>query len=88
MKYLLIPFIIMLAGCETPVPVKQRFPEAAPVMLEPAPKLVPLPAGTAELDQLISNTAENYGRYHELVRRYELWQQWYTEQKKNFESAY
>jgi hypothetical protein len=60
---------------------------ADPVMLEPAPALVPLPKDTVALDQMIQNTAENYGRYHELTQRLELWQSWYHKQKNIFESA-
>lgn len=85
---LLILFVVaMCSGCSTPVPVTQKFPAADPVMMEPAPALVSLPKDTVELDKLIENTAENYGRYHELVRRLELWQTWYTKQKKIFDSV-
>lgn len=84
----LLIFAVLLAGCSTAVPIKQKFPEADPYMLEPAPALTTLPPDTAELDKLISNSADNYGKYRELVKRYELWQEWYKLQKENFESAY
>lgn len=84
----LLILALFLAGCSTAVPVKQKFPEADPYMLEPAPALTTLPPDTAELDKLISNSADNYGKYRELVKRYELWQEWYKLQKENFESAY
>lgn len=84
----LLILALFLAGCSTAVPVKQKFPEADPYMLEPAPALTTLPPDTAELDKLISNSADNYGKYRELVKRYELWQEWYKLQKQNFESAY
>ena len=79
---------LFLAGCSTAVPVKQKFPEADPFMMEPAPTLTTLPPDTTELDRLIANSADNYGKYRELVKRYELWQEWYKLQKQNFESAY
>ena len=80
--------LAMCSGCSTTaVPIKQKFPVADPVMLEPAPALVPLPKDTVALDQMIQNTAENYGRYHELTQRLELWQNWYHKQKNIFESA-
>ena len=84
----LLILALFLVGCSTVVPVKQRFPEADPYMLEPAPALVTLPPDTTELDRLIANSADNYGKYRELVKRYELWQEWYKLQKQNFESAY
>ena len=89
MKKLILGLMLLsLSGCAVqPVPVTQKFPEADPVMLEPAPKLVPLPPGTTELDKLISNTAENYGLYYETVRRLELWQSWYKRQREIFDST-
>ena len=84
----LLILALFLAGCSTSVPVKQKFPEADPFMMEPAPVLTTLPPDTTQLDQLISNSADNYGKYRELVKRYELWQEWYKKQKENFESAY
>lgn len=87
MLLLMLFIVAMCSGCSTPVPVTQKFPAADPVMLEPAPQLVPLPKDTVELDKLIENTAENYGRYYELTRRLELWQQWYQKQRNIFESV-
>lgn len=78
----------ILSGCATQaVPVKRTFPTADPVMLEPAPVLSTLPADTQDLDKLLSNSAENYGRYRELTLRLKMWQEWYTRQKQNFESV-
>ena len=86
MKYfILLP--LFLTACSTTVPVHRNFPEADPMMLEPAPKLETIPEDTTELDKLIGNAADNYGKYRELVIRYEMWQKWYEKQKKNFESV-
>ena len=87
MRSLLI-LTVFLAACTTAVPVKQKFPEADPFMFDPAPKLETLPPDTQDLDKLISNSAENYGRYRELVQRLEMWKEWYIKQKENYESAY
>ena len=87
MRYLLV-FSVFLAACTTAVPVKQKFPEADPFMFEPAAQLTPLPADTQDLDKLLANSAENYGRYRELVQRLEMWKEWYIKQKENYESAY
>lgn len=87
MKYLLI-FSLFLAGCSTtPVPVKRTFPTADPIMLEPAPALKSLPPDTKDLDQLITNSVENYGEYRRLVQKYEMWQEWYKQQKENFDKV-
>lgn len=87
MRYFLL-LTVFLAACSTPVPVKQKFPEADPFMFEPAPKLETLPPDTTDLDKLLSNSTDNYGKYRELVQRYEMWKEWYIKQKENFESAY
>jgi hypothetical protein len=86
MKYFLI-LTIFLSACSTTVPVKRTFPEADPFMLEPAAALTPLPPDTTELDKLIENATDNYGKYRALVHRYEMWQEWYKKQKENFDQV-
>jgi hypothetical protein len=80
--------IVLLTGCSTAVPIKQKFPEADPFMFEAAPTLEVLPSDTVDLDKLLSNSTENYGKYRELVKRYEMWKEWYIKQKENFDGAY
>jgi hypothetical protein len=82
-----VAIILLLTGCSTTVPVKRKFPEADPFMLEPAPALTTLPPDTTDLDKLLSNSTENYGKYRELVQRYEMWKEWYKQQKELFESV-
>ena len=85
---IVLVMLFILTGCSTAVPVKQKFPEADPLMFEPAPALTVLPPDTVDLDKLIANSADNYGKYRELVQKLELWKEWYIKQKENFESAY
>ena len=87
MRYFLL-LTVFLAACSTPVPVKQKFPEADPFMFEAAPTLDKLPPDTTDLDRLLANSADNYGKYRELVQRYDMWKEWYIKQKENFEGAY
>ena len=87
MRLYVLILTLFLVACSTPVPVKRHFPEADPFMLEPAAELKPLPPDTVDLDQLITNSAENYGEYRKLVQRYEMWIEWYKKQKENFESV-
>lgn len=86
MRYLLL-LTVFLAACTTAVPVKRNFPAADPAMFEPAPKLATIPPDTQDLDKLIANSADNYGKYRELVQRLEMWKEWYTKQKENFDSV-
>lgn len=86
MRYALL-LALLLSACSTTVPVKRKFPDADPVMFEKAPALTVLPPDTTDLDQLITNSTENYGRYRELVQRLEMWKEWYIKQKENFDSV-
>ena len=53
--------------------------------MEPAPILSTI-NNTAELSDLISNDTANYGKYHELVIKYNEWQEWYTTNQKLWDS--
>ena len=86
MRYLLL-LTVFLAACTTSVPVKRKFPDADPYMFEAAPSLEKLPPDTTDLDRLLSNSADNYGKYREIVQRYEMWKEWYIKQKENFDSV-
>lgn len=87
MKNTLIIFMLLLAGCSTPVPVQRHFPEAPAELLQPAPTLKPLPANTTELSVLIDNANDNYSSFRVLREHYEAWQQWYQEQRANFDQV-
>ena len=86
MRYFLL-LTVFLAACSTTVPVKRKFPDADPFMFEPAPALEVLPPDTTDLDKLITNSTENYGRYRVLVQKLEMWKEWYIKQKENFDSV-
>ena len=87
MKSLCTAFVLMflLSGCgTTAVPVTQKFPDAPAILMSPAPTLKPIPADTTELSVLIDNANENYYNYRRLREHYEAWQQWYSEQRDNW----
>jgi hypothetical protein len=85
MRYLLV--LLLIAGCSTTVPVARKFPEAPAKLLEPAPELRPIPPNTTELSVLIDNAADNYTQYRNLRELYDAWQEWYRDQKANFDSV-
>lgn len=86
MKYLLI-LSLFLVGCSTSVPVKRTFPAVPAELRSKCPDLKQLPADTEKLSELVANVAENYSTYKECQLTVELWNEWYTEQKKNFDSV-
>lgn len=80
--------MLLLTGCASqPVPVKRNFPEAPMELMQPAPELKPLPADTRDLSVLIDNANENYTSYRVLREWYEAWQQWYREQRTNWDTV-
>jgi hypothetical protein len=87
-RILLIIFISTLTACSTTAPVAMKFPDVPQVLKEPAGKLSPLDTSKkVELSDIIENANENAGKYYELRERYNAWIEWYTEQKKIFESV-
>ena len=87
MKNLLIVLVAtLITGCTT-VPVTVKFPEVPATLTVPAGKLTPLDTSKKiELSDIIENANENAGKYYELREKYNAWIEWYTSQKKIFES--
>ena len=87
MRKLAIVFLLaVLTGCSTTAPVVMKFPEAPPTLMEPAGKLTPLTKENPELSDMIENANETAGKYYQLREKYRSWQEWYTQQKKIFDS--
>lgn len=83
MKGIIVFFLVtVLAGCSTTVPVKPKFPESVPTLMEPCPELKQTPVETTKLSEVISVVALNYGQYHLCKSKVEAWIEWYNEQKK------
>jgi hypothetical protein len=84
-KFSLIIIAVLLAGCQTTVPVKMTFPEVPPEMLKPADKLKDLPEGKKDLSDILQNANENYGKYYQLKDKYDAWIEWYNTNKKIYD---
>jgi hypothetical protein len=84
MKYLLI---LLLAGCSVAVPVKQKFPQVPPELMQPAADLNKVPEDTKNISEIIKNTADNSQSYYEIRIKLQAWQEWYAEQKKIFDEV-
>lgn len=82
MKIFVLLFCLLLAACETAVPVKQKFPEVPASLMEPCTNLEYAPAGTKELSVLLETVVKNYGHYRTCRSMVESWQEWYNEQKR------
>lgn len=86
MKYLLV-FLLFLSGCSTTVPVVMKFPSVPPELTETCPDLDKTPEGTTQLSKTLEVVVKNYSKYHQCRSKVEAWNEWYTEQKKVFDSV-
>lgn len=87
MKWLII--LIFLAGCahKQPIPVKpQEFPQMSDKVKHKCPDLIPAP-NSELLSDLIGTVTKNYGEYHKCKATVDAWNQWYDEQKANYEKV-
>jgi len=85
-RLLIIASIFVLTGCSTGVPVKRTFPEVDAALKTRCPNLALVPA-TEKLSEVITVVTTNYSLYKECQLTVELWNKWYEDQKKNFDSV-
>jgi hypothetical protein len=86
MKHLTLVFVLALAAC-TPVPIKQKFPEAIPELKEKCPDLKQIEGDKVAITDLLKSVITNYNMYYECSLKNEGWNKWYTEQRKIYESV-
>jgi hypothetical protein len=85
MKSVIMLSLLFLSGCIT-TPVNRNFPDV-PVSLTTACEQLTAAPITEKLSVLISSVTTNYGKYHECSYKVDAWNNWYTEQKKIFDSV-
>ena len=86
MKILILSLSILLAGCSTAVPVKQKFPEAPQVLKERCESLRKIEGDKVAITEMLKVVIQNYTLYYECSTKVEGWQEWYDTQKKIYES--
>lgn len=87
MKIISFGILLLISGCSL-LPIPQRkFPEAPKELLAPMEPFTEIPKDTKDLNVLIRNAADNYGKCYELNRRHESLVKWYRDQKAIFESV-
>jgi len=87
MKYLLIPLVLLIAGCSTTVPVKMKFPDVPPELSTACADLDQTPADTKQLSRTLETVVKNYSKYHECRARVDAWIEWHKTQKQIYESV-
>lgn len=87
MKYIILSLVVFLSACTTVVPVKQKFPEAPTELFEKCPTLNTIEPGKTAITDLLKTVVGNYALYYECAIKQEGWTDWYSEQKKIFETV-
>jgi len=85
MKYLLVALLV--AGCSTTVPVTQKFPNATSELMKKCEDLTKIEGNKVSITDMLKVVVHNYSLYYECSTRVDGWQEWYSEQKKMYESV-
>jgi len=86
-KLLLFCTVLLISGCATTVPVKQKFPEAPKVLMEKCEPLETIDKPSIVFSEFLKVVTKNYTKHHSCSSMVEAWQEWYTEQKKIFDEV-
>lgn len=87
MKLLVLLPAIILAGCTTVVPVKQKFPEPVTELKERCPDLMQIQGDKVSITDMLKTIVQNYNTYYTCANKVEGWNEWYDSQKKVFENS-
>jgi len=79
---LLLCATVLVAGCTTVVPVKQKFPEVPQILMEKCEPLSTIDKTSVVFSEFLSTVAVNYTKYHTCAAVVSAWQDWYRDQKK------
>ena len=84
-KLLLFCTMLILSGCTTTVPVKQKFPDAPQILLQDCEKLTTIEKDQVLFSDFLKTVVENYTKYHECHAQNAAWVEWYKKQKEVFD---
>ena len=87
MKYIILGLALVLAACSTPVPVSQRFPDVPKALVERRDSLRKIEGDKVAITEMLKVVVQNYGMYYECAAKVDGWNDWYTEQKRIYESV-
>lgn len=87
MKYLALIITTLLVGCSTAVPIKPTFPEVPQVLKEKCENLKKIEGDKVAITEMLKVVIQNYTLYYECSTKVDGWQDWYTEQKKIYETV-
>lgn len=87
MKAVILTTALLMSGCTMFVPVKRHFPDAPETLMAKCPQLETVQGDRVAITDMLKTIVNNYRLYYECSNRVEGWSEWYTEQKKIFDSV-
>ena len=87
MKCSVLILAVFLTGCATSVPVKQKFPEVPQALIEKCENLKKVEGDRVAITEMLKVVVANYGMYYECAAKVDGWNEWYTEQKRIYDSV-
>ena len=87
MKLTSLILVLFLAGCSTPIPVKQKFPDVPKALVERCESLRKIEGDRVAITEMLKTVVANYGMYYECAAKVDGWNDWYLEQKRIYESV-
>lgn len=88
MKLLYVILIsAFLTGCSVITPVKRKFPEVPQELQQKCEELKMITGEKVSITDMMKVIVENYRLHYECENKVEGWQEWYTEQKKIFDTV-
>ena len=87
MRAIILGVAVFLAGCGATAPVKRTFPDAVPALQEKCPTLNTIEGTSVSITDMLKTVVKNYGLYYECANKLDGWNEWYTKQRKTFESV-
>ena len=87
MRIALLTLLLLLAGCESLIPVKQHFPKVPAELQQQCEKLRTIEGDSVAITEMLKTVVNNYTLYYECSTRVDGWNTWYNKQKKLFEET-
>jgi hypothetical protein len=85
--FLILLFLVVAAGCSTPVPIKPAWPAAPKALTERCENLRKIEGDKVAITEMLKVVVQNYTLYYECSTKVEGWNEWYEGQKKIYESV-
>ena len=87
MKSLILGLSILLVGCSTTVPTARKFPVVPQALTQQCETLKKIEGDKVAITEMLKVIVHNYTLYYECSTKVEGWNEWYTEQKRIFDSV-